>query len=35
LIYNDTIVNYSAEETRRVDIVVGIGYGDDIDKRGN
>jgi len=32
LIYNDTIVNYSAEETRRVDLVFGIGYDDDIDK---
>jgi small conductance mechanosensitive channel len=28
----DNIVNYSAEDTRRVDIVAGIGYGDDIDK---
>ena len=26
------IVNYSAEETRRVDIVAGVSYGDDIDK---
>lgn len=32
LIYNDTIVNYSAEETRRVDLVFGIGYDDDIGK---
>jgi small conductance mechanosensitive channel len=32
LVYNDTIVNYSAEETRRVDIVFGIGYEDDINK---
>ena len=30
LVYNDTIVNYSAEENRRVDLVFGIGYGDDI-----
>ena len=30
LVYNDTIVNYSAEETRRVDMVFGIGYEDDI-----
>jgi small conductance mechanosensitive channel len=30
LIYNDTIVNYSAEENRRVDMVFGIGYDDDI-----
>ena len=27
-----TIVNYSAQATRRVDLVFGIGYGDDIDK---
>lgn len=27
-----SIVNYSAEDTRRVDITFGIGYGDDIDK---
>ncbi|MAT51188.1 MAG: mechanosensitive ion channel protein [Porticoccaceae bacterium] len=26
------IVNYSANDTRRVDLVMGIGYGDDIDK---
>jgi small conductance mechanosensitive channel len=26
------IVNYSANETRRVDIVAGCGYGDDLDK---
>ena len=32
LVYNDTIINYSAEETRRVDLVLGIGYGDDIQK---
>ena len=32
LIYNDTIVNYSAEDTRRVDMVFSIGYEDDIDK---
>ena len=30
LIYNDTIVNYSAEENRRLDLVVGIAYDDDI-----
>ncbi len=29
-IYNDSIVNYSARETRRVDMVFGIGYGDDL-----
>jgi small conductance mechanosensitive channel len=28
----DAIVNYSANGTRRVDMVFGIGYGDDIDK---
>lgn len=27
-----TITNYSAKDTRRVDLVFGIGYGDDIDK---
>ena len=32
LIYNDTIVNYSAKDTRRVDMVFGIGYEDDINK---
>ncbi len=32
LVYNDTIVNYSAEENRRIDLVFGIGYDDDIDK---
>ena len=26
----DSITNYSAKETRRVDLVFGIGYGDDI-----
>ncbi len=30
LVYNDTIVNYSAEENRRVDLVFGISYQDDI-----
>jgi len=29
---NGSIVNYSAMDTRRVDIVFGIGYGDDIGK---
>jgi small conductance mechanosensitive channel len=32
LVYNDTIVNYSSEENRRIDLVFGIGYEDDIDK---
>ncbi|ATX80754.1 small conductance mechanosensitive channel [Mariprofundus aestuarium] len=31
-IYNGTITNYSARETRRVDMVFGIGYDDDIRK---
>ena len=31
-IMDSTITNYSAHETRRVDLVVGCGYGDDIDK---
>ncbi len=31
-ITGDTITNYSAHETRRVDFTFGIGYGDDIDK---
>jgi len=29
-IYGGTIVNYSARDTRRIDLVFGIGYGDDI-----
>jgi len=29
---NDSMVNYSVEERRRVDWTVGIGYGDDLDK---
>jgi small conductance mechanosensitive channel len=28
----DNIINYSTKGTRRVDLVFGIGYGDDIDK---
>jgi small conductance mechanosensitive channel len=28
----DNIINYSANNTRRVDLVAGISYGDDIDK---
>ncbi len=31
-IYSGTITNYSARSTRRVDMVFGIGYGDDIKK---
>ena len=31
-ITGDTITNYSAKDTRRVDMVFGIGYGDDIKK---
>jgi small conductance mechanosensitive channel len=31
-IMSDNIVNYTANDTRRVDIVAGISYGDDIDK---
>ena len=29
-VYGDTITNYSANETRRIDLVIGIGYDDDI-----
>lgn len=31
-VYGDTITNYSANDTRRVDLVMGIGYSSDIDK---
>lgn len=31
-IYNGTITNYSARDTRRIDMVFGIGYDDDIKK---
>jgi small conductance mechanosensitive channel len=31
-IYSGTITNYSAKPTRRIDLVFGIGYGDDIAK---
>jgi small conductance mechanosensitive channel len=30
LVYADTITNYSAEDKRRIDLVIGIGYDDDI-----
>ena len=32
VITSSTIVNYSAKDTRRVDLTVGVGYSDDIDK---
>jgi len=32
---SDNIVNYSARDTRRIDMVFGIGYSDDIDKAKN
>jgi small conductance mechanosensitive channel len=31
-IYGGTIINFSAKATRRIDLVFGIGYGDDIRK---
>jgi len=31
-IYEDNIINYSAKDTRRVDMVFGIGYDDDLRK---
>ena len=31
-IYNNTITNFSAQDTRRIDLTFGIGYDDDIDK---
>ncbi len=34
-IYGGTIVNYSARDTRRVDMIFGIGYGDDLLKAKN
>lgn len=32
LIYGDTITNFSAEPNRRIDMTIGIAYGDDIPK---
>ena len=29
-VMGDSIVNYSAKETRRIDLVYGVGYGDDL-----
>ncbi len=34
-VVSSNITNYSAEDTRRVDMVFGIGYSDDIDKAKN
>jgi small conductance mechanosensitive channel len=31
-IYGGTIINYTARETRRIDLVIGVGYGDEIKK---
>jgi len=30
LVTADSVTNYSAKDTRRIDLVIGIGYGDDI-----
>lgn len=32
LIWNGSITNYSAKDTRRVDLVIGVGYDDDLKK---
>jgi len=32
LIYGGTIINFSAKETRRIDLVIGISYSDEIHK---
>ena len=34
-IYSDVITNYSATGTRRIDMVIGLGYDDDIEKAKN
>ena len=34
-IWGDTIKNYAANDTRRVDMVVGVGYGDDLNVAGD
>lgn len=34
-ITNSNIINYSAEDTRRIDFIFGIGYGDDLKKAKN
>jgi len=31
-ITNDTITNFSAYDTRRIDLLIGVGYGDDLKK---
>jgi len=30
-IMSDNIINYSAKDTRRLELVIGVGYGDDLD----
>jgi len=31
-IMGDNIINYSAKDTRRIELTVGVGYGDDLDR---